>query len=112
MLQMVILPQDVGVDDDALPPGVTNIDDQQLDLHKTKLWLLKMEEVSTPKVMECMFVNAIVPLVLNSRLKPLMTMPNDREDQHIVNVLAMEGKFYGHSQIGASSAHQHGQGGS
>jgi NAD(P)-dependent dehydrogenase (short-subunit alcohol dehydrogenase family) len=94
MSQMVILPEDVGVDDDVLPPGVTDINDQQLDLRKTNSWLLKMEEVSTPEVMECMFINAIAPFVLNSRLKPLMTIPNDREDRYIINVSAMEGKFY------------------
>lgn len=94
MSQMVILPEDVGMDDDVLPPGVTDINDQQLDLRKTNSWLLKMEEVSTPEVMECMFINAIAPFVLNSRLKPLMTIPNDRDDRYIINVSAMEGKFY------------------
>ncbi len=44
-----------------------------------------------------MFVNAIAPFVLNSRLKPLMEAPkNDpnRSDRYIINVSAMEGKFY------------------
>jgi NAD(P)-dependent dehydrogenase (short-subunit alcohol dehydrogenase family) len=55
-----------------------------------------MDEVSTPEVMECMFINAIAPFVLNSRLKPLMTTPAgcDRPDRYIINVSAMEGKFY------------------
>ena len=49
-----------------------------------------------PEVMECMFINAISPFVLNSRLKPLMAFPNDdsRPDRFIINVSAMEGKFY------------------
>lgn len=41
-----------------------------------------------------MFVNAIAPFVLNSRLKPLMETPTDRPDRYIINVSAMEGKFY------------------
>lgn len=48
-----------------------------------------------------MFVNAIAPFVLNSRLKPLMeahSPPHSadamRPDRYIVNVSAMEGKFY------------------
>lgn len=96
MSQMVILPEDAGVSDDVLPPGVSDINGQQLDLRHTNSWLLKMEEVSTPEVMECMLINAIAPFVLNSRLKPLMTTPNDdrRPDRYIVNVSAMEGKFY------------------
>eukprot|EP00977_Amphora_coffeiformis_P001281 scaffold261_cov170-Amphora_coffeaeformis.AAC.29 len=96
MSQMVLLPEDAGVSDDVLPPGVTDINGHQLDLRTTNSWVLKMEEVSTPEIMECMFVNAIAPFVLNARLKPLMACPNDdsRPDRYIINVSAMEGKFY------------------
>ena len=96
MSQMVILPEDVGVSDSVLPPGLSDVNGQQLDLRCSNSWLLKMEEVSTPEVMECMFINAIAPFVLNSRLKPLMAFPNDdsRPDRFIINVSAMEGKFY------------------
>jgi NAD(P)-dependent dehydrogenase (short-subunit alcohol dehydrogenase family) len=96
MSQMIILPEDAGVSDDILPPGISDINGQQLDLRHTNSWLLKLEEVSTPEIMECMFINAIAPFVLNSRLKPLMTTPNDnsRPDRFIINVSAMEGKFY------------------
>lgn len=94
MSQMALLPEDVGVSDSILPTGLTDINDQQLDLRKTNSWLLKMEEVSTPEVMECMFINAIAPFVLNSRLKPLMGVPNPHDDRYIINVSAMEGKFY------------------
>jgi NAD(P)-dependent dehydrogenase (short-subunit alcohol dehydrogenase family) len=97
MSQMVILPEDAGVSDSILPPGVTDINGQQLDLRTCNSWLLKMEEVSTPEIMECMYINAIAPFVLNSRLKPLMAIPQDdgmRPDRYIINVSAMEGKFY------------------
>merc|ERR1719197_1368470 len=43
-----------------------------------------------------MFINAIAPFVLNSRLKPLMSIPKLHEDRYIINVSAMEGKFYRH----------------
>jgi NAD(P)-dependent dehydrogenase (short-subunit alcohol dehydrogenase family) len=94
MSQMVILPEDVGVNDDILPPGVSDINGQQLDLRSSNSWLLTMEQVSTPELMECMFINAIAPFVLNSRLKPLMTTPEgvSRPDRYIINVSAMEGK--------------------
>lgn len=96
MSQMIILPEDAGVSDSILPPGVSDINGQQLDLRTTHSWLLKIEEVSTPEIMECMFINAIAPFILNSRLKPLMTTPQseDRLDRFVVNVSAMEGKFY------------------
>lgn len=92
MSQMIILPEDAGVNDDILPPGISDINGQQLDLRHTNSWLLKMEEVSTPELMECMFVNAIAPFVLNARLKPLMKTPTPHPDRFIINVSAMEGK--------------------
>jgi NAD(P)-dependent dehydrogenase (short-subunit alcohol dehydrogenase family) len=94
--QTILLPEDAGVSDAVLPPGVTDINGHQVDLRNSNSWLLKMEEVSTPEVMECMFINCIAPFVLNSRLKPLMCTPDSdtRPDRYIINVSAMEGKFY------------------
>jgi hypothetical protein len=50
--------------------------------------------VSTPELMECMFINAMAPYILNARLKPLMAIPatEQRPDRYIINVSAMEGK--------------------
>jgi len=51
--------------------------------------------VSTPELVEVMFVNAVSPFVLNSRLQPLMVGAGvAARDRYIVNVSAMEGKFY------------------
>mmetsp|Transcript_22694 Transcript_22694/g.40627 ORF Transcript_22694/g.40627 Transcript_22694/m.40627 type:complete len:676 (-) Transcript_22694:20-2047(-) len=97
MSQMAIVPEDVGVDEKIMPPGLSDINGQQLDLRSNNSWLLKMDQVSTPEIMECMFINAIAPFVLNSRLKPLMEAPMgdvNRPDRYIINVSAMEGKFY------------------
>ena len=65
-------------------------------MRKSNSWLLKIGQVSTPELMECMFINAIAPFVMNSRLLPLMTLPDtdNRPDRYIINVSAMEGKFY------------------
>ena len=97
MSQMQICPEDVGIDKEVLPSGLSDINGHQVDLRNTNSWLLKMGEISTPEIMECMFVNAIAPFVLNSRLKPLLEAPVDdpeRPDRFIINVSAMEGKFY------------------
>jgi NAD(P)-dependent dehydrogenase (short-subunit alcohol dehydrogenase family) len=105
MSQMVVLPEDIGIDKSILPTGASDINGQQIDLRVTNSWLLKMNEVSTPELMECMLVNAIAPFVLNSRLQELMIIPSDnhedstnttlsRPDRYIINVSAMEGKFY------------------
>jgi NAD(P)-dependent dehydrogenase (short-subunit alcohol dehydrogenase family) len=94
--QMILCPEDVGLDDSVLPEGLSDINGQQLDLRKTNSWLLKMDQVSTPELMECMFVNAIAPFVLNSRLQPLLAKRRKGEttNRFVVNVSAMEGKFY------------------
>jgi NAD(P)-dependent dehydrogenase (short-subunit alcohol dehydrogenase family) len=94
--QMILCPEDVGLDDSVLPKGLSDINGQQLDLRKTNSWLLKMDQVSTPELMECMFVNAIAPFVLNSRLQPLLVKrrQGERSNRFVVNVSAMEGKFY------------------
>jgi NAD(P)-dependent dehydrogenase (short-subunit alcohol dehydrogenase family) len=97
MSQMTIVPEDVGVDEKVMPRGLSDINGQQLDLRSNNSWLLKMDQVSTPEVMECMFVNAIAPFVLNSRLQPLMEASRsgaNRPDRYVINVSAMEGKFY------------------
>jgi len=99
--QMVILPDDIESSSSSssttLPKGLSDINGQQLDLRKNNSWLFKMEQVSTPELMECMFINAMAPFILNSRLLPLMTITstnNKRPDRYIINVSAMEGKFY------------------
>jgi NAD(P)-dependent dehydrogenase (short-subunit alcohol dehydrogenase family) len=91
MSQMTILPDDVGVSSSILPPGMSDINGHQIDLRTSNSWLLKMDQVSTPEIMECMYINAIAPFVLNSRLQPLMTSPagDDRPDRYIINVSAM-----------------------
>ncbi|KAK1743105.1 short-chain dehydrogenase [Skeletonema marinoi] len=97
MSQMAIIPEDVGIDEKVMPSGLSDINGHQVDLRTSNSWLLKMDQVSTPEIMECMFVNAIAPFVLNSRLTPLMEAPLDdpeRPDRFIINVSAMEGKFY------------------
>jgi NAD(P)-dependent dehydrogenase (short-subunit alcohol dehydrogenase family) len=95
MSQVVLLPEDVGVSEDVLPPGAFDINGQQLDLRSVNSWVLKMDQVSTPEVLECFFVNAIAPFVLNSRLTPLLCVGDvaTRPNRFIVNVSAMEGKF-------------------
>lgn len=101
MSQMVLLPDDVATSSTTLPPGLSDINGHQLDLRKTNSWLLKLDQVSTPEVIECFFINAIAPFILNSRLHALLKIIPDgstdegkRPDRYIINVSAMEGKFY------------------
>jgi Enoyl-(Acyl carrier protein) reductase len=85
------------------PTGKLDADLQQVDLRKTNSWRLKLGEIETPEMIEVQLVNAIAPFVLNNRLIPLM-MQDQTGQKHIVNVTAMEGKFY---RFTKSSRHPH-----
>jgi NAD(P)-dependent dehydrogenase (short-subunit alcohol dehydrogenase family) len=78
---------------EVFPAGKLDVDLQQVDLRTTNSWRLKLGEVSTPELLEVQLVNAIAPFVLCNRLSPLMRRDYTGK-KHIVNVTAMEGKFY------------------
>eukprot|EP00812_Abedinium_dasypus_P009806 NODE_3468_length_782_cov_366.100413.p1 GENE.NODE_3468_length_782_cov_366.100413~~NODE_3468_length_782_cov_366.100413.p1 ORF type:complete len:207 (-),score=65.76 NODE_3468_length_782_cov_366.100413:147-725(-) len=81
----------------ALPPGKRDAHGQQLDGRETNSWLLKLGEVETPEAVEVFCINALAPFVLNGRLRPLLER-SPHQDRYIVNVSAMEGKFYRYKQ--------------
>ena len=87
----------------VFPRGELDADLQQKDYRKTNSWRLKMGEIQTPELLEVQLVNAIAPFVLCNRLVPLMKRDYTGE-KHIVNVTAMEGKFFRFKQ---ASRHPH-----
>ena len=91
--QVALLDEDRRAGHDIFPAGHLDADLQQVDLRERNSWRLALDEVSAVELLEVHLVNAVVPFVLNARLKPLML--RDRTfDKHIVNVSAMEGQFY------------------
>ena len=54
---------------------------------------MRMHEVETPELVEVLAINTVAPFILNARLKPLLEA-SVFKDRYIVNVSAMEGKFY------------------
>ncbi len=78
---------------EVFPVGKLDQDLQQVDLRPTNSWRLKLGEVPTPELLEVQLVNAIAPFVLINRLIHLMRK-NPTGNRHIVNVTAMEGKFF------------------
>jgi NAD(P)-dependent dehydrogenase (short-subunit alcohol dehydrogenase family) len=90
--QFPLLPEDAESGPE-LPDGLVDVNGQQLDLRKRNSWVLKMHEVATPELIEVLAINTVAPFVLNARLKPLLEK-SAFPDRHIVNVSAMEGKFY------------------
>jgi NAD(P)-dependent dehydrogenase (short-subunit alcohol dehydrogenase family) len=79
--------------EEVFPDGQLDADLQQVDLRETNSWRLKLAEVPTPEMLEVQLVNAVAPFVLCSRLAPIMRRDYTGQ-KHIVNVTAMEGKFY------------------
>jgi NAD(P)-dependent dehydrogenase (short-subunit alcohol dehydrogenase family) len=78
---------------EVFPSGQLDADLQQVDLRDTNSWRYKLTDVPTPELLEVQLVNAIAPFVLCSKLASLMRR-HPTGDKHIVNVTAMEGKFY------------------
>merc|ERR1719382_1892904 len=100
MSQLQVLAEDALAEDEAarlLPRGELDVHGQQVDTRSTNSWLLRLGEVSTPETVEVFCINTLTPFVLNGRLRPLLERsPN--ADRYIVNVSAMEGKFYRYKQ--------------
>ena len=92
----------VAEDDVSLPAlGALDVNGQQIDLRTNNSWRLKLDEVPLPELAEVMAINAMAPFVLNARLAPLLEKSaamdgNRKRAAFIVNVSAMEGKFYRH----------------
>ncbi len=79
--------------EELFPTGKLDADLQQVDLRTTNTWRLKLGEVPTPELLEVQLVNAIAPFVLCNRLSSMMKR-DYTGTKHIINVTAMEGKFY------------------
>lgn len=75
------------------PTGKLDADLQQVDLRTTNSWRLKIGEIDTAEMLELQLVNAVAPFVLCNRLIGLMRETKTGK-KHVVNVSAMEGKFY------------------
>ena len=75
------------------PEGKLDVDLQQVDLRKTNSWRLRLGEIHTSEMLELQLVNAVAPFVLCNKLSQLMKRDNTGQ-KHIVNVSAMEGKFF------------------
>ena len=92
----------VAEDDVSLPAlGALDVNGQQIDLRTNNSWRLKLDEVPLPELAEVMAINAMAPFVLNARLTTLLEKSaamdgNRKRAAFIVNVSAMEGKFYRH----------------
>ena len=83
---------------DVLPADALEDNEERADSRDTNSWLLKLDEVSAPEMLEVQLVNSVAPFLLNSRLKPLL-LRSAFSRRFIVNVSAMEGQFRRHKTI-------------
>lgn len=81
------------VSKEVFPEGKLDADLQQVDLRKTNSWRLKLGQIETTEMIEVQLVNSVAPFVLCNRLSEVMKKDNTGK-KHIINVSAMEGKFY------------------
>ena len=77
----------------VFPAEKLDADHQQVDLRKTNSWRLRLGEIHTSEMLEIQLVNSVAPFVLCNRLANLMKQDYTGQ-KHIVNVSAMEGKFF------------------
>ncbi|WP_430615667.1 SDR family oxidoreductase [Flavobacterium sp. JP2137] len=78
---------------EVFPEGELDADLQQVDLRKTNSWRLKLGQIETTEMIEVQLVNSVAPFVLCNRLAEVMKKDHTGQ-KHIINVSAMEGKFY------------------
>ena len=83
---------------DVLPLDRYADHEERVDTRNTNSWMMRLDEVSAPEMLEVQLINNIAPFVLNSRLKELM-MRSPHERRFIVNVSAMEGQFSRHKTV-------------
>jgi NAD(P)-dependent dehydrogenase (short-subunit alcohol dehydrogenase family) len=79
----------------VFPKGELDADLQQVDLRKTNSWRARLgeNEIPTAEMLELQLVNSVAPFVLCNKLIPLMKRDYTGQ-KHLVNVSAMEGKFF------------------
>jgi len=100
--QVPLMKGDEHYDEQSFPKGILDMNNQQLDLRRTNSWLTKLEEVATIELVEVTSINQLSPFILCSKLKQLM-LKSPAKDKFVINVSAMEGKFYRHK----TSNHPH-----
>lgn len=78
-------------------PDRVDAEGKPVDLRHRNSWVLNAAEIEPAEVAEVHVVNAIVPFLIASRLRALMTR-STFADRYIVNVSAMEGVFAYHNK--------------
>jgi NAD(P)-dependent dehydrogenase (short-subunit alcohol dehydrogenase family) len=92
--QVPVVSGDEQYDVNAFPPDRYDHHGQQLDMRSHNSWVMKLEDIAIPELLEVQLINAIAPTILISQLKTLMAR-NRVHSGYIINVSAIEGRFAG-----------------
>ncbi|MBX7170825.1 MAG: SDR family oxidoreductase [Pyrinomonadaceae bacterium] len=79
------------------PPDKVDIFNQPLDLRPHNSWVMKLDEVEMPELIEVNLINNIAPFILNSKLKDLLCR-SPFEKRFVINVTSSEGQFSYHGK--------------
>uniref|UniRef100_M4BFI1 Oxidoreductase n=1 Tax=Hyaloperonospora arabidopsidis (strain Emoy2) TaxID=559515 RepID=M4BFI1_HYAAE len=75
------------------PKGQVDHNQQQVDLRTSNSWVQDINQVETIELVEVFAINTMAPFILNKRAIPLLEKSSNAR-RFILNVSAMEGKFY------------------
>jgi len=92
--QVPLVEGDEVYDGRLFPTGRVDKDGQQEDRRDKNSWMMMLDEVSLPEMLEVFYINVVAPFLLCSRLKIAMRKRTDQQPSFIVNVSAMEGNFF------------------
>ncbi|OQS00705.1 hypothetical protein THRCLA_05887 [Thraustotheca clavata] len=93
MSQLKVHSEDHVTQEKLFPTTQYDMNQQQVDLRSTNSWKLKIDQVESPELAEVFAINTLAPFILNKRAITLFGLsPNTHK--FIINVSAMEGKFY------------------
>ena len=92
--QVPLVEGDEVFDEQLFPKGRIDKDGQQEDRRDKNSWMMMLNEVSLPEMLEVLYINVVAPFLLCNRLKNIMQKRAKQQPSFIVNVSAMEGNFF------------------
>ncbi|MBN1800997.1 MAG: SDR family oxidoreductase [Candidatus Lokiarchaeota archaeon] len=77
---------------ETYPKGQYDQYGEQLDLRDFNSWVMRMDDVSVPEILEVQLINQVVPTMFVSKLKTMLKA-SPHQVKYIVNVSSPEGQF-------------------
>jgi NAD(P)-dependent dehydrogenase (short-subunit alcohol dehydrogenase family) len=91
--QLALIPGDDDLDEQLFPKNAFDNAGQQEDRRGLNSWMMRLEDVHLIELLEVMYINAVAPCLLCSRLKNAMRKHSGSPSSFVINVTSMEGNF-------------------